>query len=179
MFDLKILLWIQEVLANPFLDTVMPWITLLGDHGYIWIALVIYFLCRKNTRWLGLFLGLTLLVELGVVEGIIKQLVQRPRPFTIIDIDLLIKAPSSTSFPSGHTASSFAAATYLMFNKRKIWPLAMVLASLIAFSRCYLFVHYPSDVIVGMILGSLLGYLGYKAYTYVFERYVKPTEIQS
>ncbi len=163
--DLSILEWIQRVFSSPIMNTVMVSVTKLGDNGFIWIVMVLLFLTTRKTRILAVGLALVLLVELGLVEGFIKLIVQRPRPFTEVDIHLLIPAPNSTSFPSGHTASSFAAAGYLLFLKRKEAPLALFLAVIIAFSRLYLFVHYPTDVLGGGVLGLLLGYLGSLLYT--------------
>lgn len=167
--DLMILEWIQTTFANTTMDAFFKGVTALGDHGLLWILVCIGLVLRKQTRLFGLVLGGVLLVELGVVEGFIKLLVGRERPYLAHDFTILIKAPSGSSFPSGHAASSFAAATYLFMKNRRWGAVALVMAFLIGFSRLYLFVHYPSDVLVGALLGSALGYLGYKLYVRYFE----------
>ena len=86
---------------------------------------------------------------------------QQEHVYNLKDI-LLIKAPKDYSFPSGHTMASFAAATVLIYMNRKVGIVAMVLTVLIAFSRLYLYVHYPTDVLGGIITGAIAGYIGYK-----------------
>ena len=92
---------------------------------------------------------------------LLKPIIARPRPFTFRpELTLLVKAPRDFSFPSGHTAASFAAASALLFSKAKGWIPAMVLAALIALSRLYLYVHYPTDVLAGVVVGVLCGFFG-------------------
>ena len=102
-----------------------------------------------------------LLGSLIINNHIIKNLVQRPRPFvTFTDIQILIPTPSEFSFPSGHTASSFAAAAvFYRFLPKQLGIPAVVLAGLIGFSRLYVGVHYPTDVLAGMLMGVLLSYM--------------------
>lgn len=152
--DINILYLIREYLSNPILDEVMIYITTLGDKGFIWILIGLLLLVQKKYRKVGFILLMALLITTIMGEGILKNIIQRPRVFiTYPDIQILIKAPSSYSFPSGHTASSFAAAVVLGYYLKN-WKFTFyTLASLIAFSRLYLFVHYPSDVLVGIALG--------------------------
>ena len=93
---------------------------------------------------------------------ILKPLVARIRPYDVnTAVQLLVSKPVDYSFPSGHTAASFASVVALfMAGERKLWKPALVLAVLIAFSRLYLYVHYPTDVLGGLILGLIAGYLG-------------------
>ncbi|MBQ2746751.1 MAG: phosphatase PAP2 family protein [Clostridia bacterium] len=132
----------------------MPIITKFGDGGVFWIALAVIFLIFKKTRKMGLCMGLALLM--GFITGnlILKNVVGRIRPYDLNpEIEILVKHLSDYSFPSGHTLASFEAATAIFINNKKIGIPALVLAFLIAISRIYLYVHYPSDVLAAIILG--------------------------
>ena len=159
--DLSVLDWIQTHLRCGLLDHIVPVITMLGEAGWIWILLAVVLLARKNTRKLGTAVAISLVFDLILCNLLIKPLVARPRPFTFRpELTLLVKAPKDFSFPSGHTAASFAAASALLFSKAKGWIPAMVLAALIALSRLYLYVHYPTDVLAGVVVGFLCGLFG-------------------
>lgn len=168
-FDRSILRALYAVMnSGPmggFLDTVMPKITILGDNGYFWIALAVILLIPKKTRRTGTAMLVAMLLGLIFCNGLIKHLVMRPRPydtwgFPLQRDHLLIPALNDYSFPSGHTTSSVAAATAI-FKDHSVWGFAaFLLALLIAFSRLYLGVHYPSDVFGGLILGFLMGLWG-------------------
>ena len=152
--DLTIVNWIATHLRCPPLDFLMPVITMLGEYGFIWIAVCIFLLARKQTRRMGCACALSLLIAFVCGEIVLKNIVQRARPFTHLpDLTLLIAPPGSFSFPSGHTGSSFAAACSLtLANRRNGWW-AIPMAVLIAFSRLYLSVHYPTDILAGALLG--------------------------
>ncbi len=158
--DLYILDWVQEHLQCSFLDTVMPWITSLGNSGVVWIILALVLLLIPKTRRLGGVVTAALLIDLLLCNLMIKPLVARARPFTLREVELLIAAPTDYSFPSGHTAASFAATAALFFSKNKGWIPALVLSVIIAFTRLYLYVHYPSDVLCGALLGIFCGWAG-------------------
>lgn len=167
-FELGILDFIWEHLHNAVLDVIIPIITHLGDAGIFWIALAIVFLIIKKTRPLGVAMGIALILDLLCCNLILKPIVHRIRPYTL-NADMLdaIKAlihadpPSDYSFPSGHTAASFAAACALLFKKNKRYGIpALVLACLIAFSRLYLYIHFPTDVLGGLAVGIIVGFLG-------------------
>ena len=152
-------------MRSGILDSIMPYITKLGDAGIFWIALALILLIPKKTRRTGAAMGVAMVLGLIIGNGIIKNVVARPRPFDISNTvlprkSLLISPPTDYSFPSGHTLASFEAATALYKDHTLYGFAAFVLAILIAFSRIYLQVHYPSDVIGGAILGFLLGLLG-------------------
>ena len=165
-FDLPILNWIAQHLWCPFLDAVMPVVTVLGDAGAFWIGMAVVFLFIPKYRKVGLGMGAALLIGLLVCNITLKPLVARIRPYDYmaehydVTIKLLIEAQHDFSFPSGHTIASFEAATVLMIHNKKIGIPATILASIIAFSRLYLYVHYPTDVIVSVILGICFGFLG-------------------
>ena len=155
------LLFLQESVRNPILDNLMIFITSLGNGGMIWIVATIVLLIPKKTRKAGIMSAAALLGSLIINNNIVKNIVQRPRPFvTFTDLQIIIPTPSEFSFPSGHTSSSFAAAAvFYRHLPRKIGLPSVILAGLIGFSRLYVGVHYPTDVIAGVIMGILLSYL--------------------
>lgn len=165
-FDLPILDWIAENIHCAFLDTVMPLITMLGDAGIFWIALSVLFLLFPKHRKIGLGMGAALLMGVLVCNVTMKPLFARIRPYDYQlehfgrTIQLLVATPHDFSFPSGHTLASFEAATVLLINNRKLGIPAMILAVLIAFSRLYLYVHYPTDVIFSVFMGIGFAFLG-------------------
>ena len=153
-WEFNLLDQIQQHLANDFLNALVPRISSLGDAGLIWIALSILLLLFPKTRKAGLASGIALLFMLITGNMILKPLVARLRPFTVnTAVELLIPPPTDFSFPSGHTYASFASASAIFRNNRKIGIPALILASLIAFSRLYLYVHYPTDVLFGILAG--------------------------
>lgn len=159
-FELSILDFIRENLTNPFLDTVMPFITRFGDGGVFWIVLSVLLIIFKRTRRMGVCMGLSLLI--GFITGnlLLKNIIARIRPYDInTEIEILVKHLSDYSFPSGHTLASFEAATAITLNNKKWGVFALILAFLIALSRLYLYVHYPSDVIFGAVLGVAIAFL--------------------
>ena len=165
-FDLPILDWIASNLWCPFLDAVMPVITVLGDAGIFWMVLAAVLLLFKKTRRVGLGMGVAMLMGLLLCNLMLKPLCQRPRPYDYQYetfgklIPLIIQRQHDFSFPSGHTIASFEAAGVIALNHKKWGVAALVLASLIAFSRLYLYVHYPTDVLVSIVLGVALAFLG-------------------
>lgn len=152
--DFSIVLWMQEHLRTPLLDIFFPFITHLGDKGLCWIALGIILLIPRRTRIWGICVLVCLTVDFLLGEGLLKHLFLRQRPCIVQPIDdMLIAIPHTTSFPSGHSASSFTSATALFLNNRRAGIAAYVLASLIAFSRLYCYVHFPTDILCGILLG--------------------------
>ena len=146
---------------TPFLDRFFAAVTRLGDHGVFWIVLAAALLCVPKTRRLGLCVTAALLLNGLFCNLLLKPLIARPRPFVLREIALLIAAPKDFSFPSGHTSAAFAAASALALCRSRFAVPAGVLAAVIAFSRLYLFVHYPTDVLAGLLLGCLCGLLGW------------------
>ncbi|NFN87406.1 phosphatase PAP2 family protein [Clostridium sporogenes] len=151
-----ILDFIHKNIANNFLDKIMIFITSIGNLGLIWIGISLLLLISKRYRKVGVLCIASLFLSSLIGEVLLKNLVQRGRPFTAVEgINLLIKAPKSFSFPSGHTASSFAVATVVGRKIEKFKLPIYILAIAIAFSRLYLYVHYPSDVLVGALIGVI------------------------
>ena len=165
-FDLPILEWIQAYLQSDFLDTVMPIITLFGEGGIFWIAWAVILLIIPKTRKIGLSMIIALLLGLLVCNLTLKPLVARVRPYDLqeqdfgVYINLLINRQSDFSFPSGHTIASFEAAVVLLKYSKKMGIPALILAILVSFSRLYLYVHYPSDVLVSVVLGTAFAFIG-------------------
>ncbi len=155
--ELPILWWIREHLTNPFLDTVMPYISSLARHGEFWILLALILLCFKKTRKAGMAMGIAMACGYLIGNLGMKNLFARTRPYDMTEVELLVAKLKDFSFPSGHTLVSFEAATALTVYHRKWGIAAFVLAALIAYSRLYLFVHYPTDVLVGALLGVGIG----------------------
>lgn len=160
VFDRGLIEFIQNNLHNPIMDKVMVFITTLGDAGLIWILMGIALLINKKYRKVGFMVLGALALGSILGEGIIKNIVQRDRPFISMEgIDMLIKAPTSYSFPSGHTTSSFAAAGVIAINFKNKSVYVFTLAVLIAISRIYLGVHFPTDIISGIVLGLSCAYV--------------------
>ncbi len=163
-FDLPILDWIQANLQSPFMDKFMPFITIFGDAGIFWMVISALFLVFPRTRKTGLGMAIAMMIGLVVCNITLKPLVARTRPYDLqaelgVMIQLLCEAQHDFSFPSGHTIASFEAAVVMLKNKKFGIP-AMILAVLISFSRMYLYVHYPTDVIASIILGTLFALIG-------------------
>lgn len=153
--ELQILHMIQG-LHQDWLDAIMILFTTLGNGGFIWIVLGVVLVVFPRTRTCGIGMLGALIMTIVVNNLFLKNIFMRPRPFEVdTSIRLLIPAPRDYSFPSGHSASSFAAATVLFHYYHKAGVVALMVAAIIAFSRLYLFVHYPTDVLGGMALGVL------------------------
>ncbi len=159
-----LLILIQEKLRNPVLNRIFVGITHLGDSGFIWLILAAVFFCFKKTRKASVCSFMALDIMVIGNEVILKHLINRTRPFkTVEGLVTLIEKPPSSSFPSGHTSSSFAVAMVLWtLLPRKYSVPCLILAGLIAFSRLFVGVHYPTDILGGMMIGVLYGFLGLK-----------------
>jgi undecaprenyl-diphosphatase len=154
--DTHILLTLHTSLQNRFFDIAMPIITSLGNYGMIWIIISSLMVISKRYRIVGLLAFTALIFGTILGEGIIKPLIERNRPFVnILSLKLLIPSPISYSFPSGHSLVAFAVSGVILKYLKKLGVILIILASLIAFSRLYLLVHYPSDVLAGIIIGLL------------------------
>ena len=151
--DNKGLKYISEKCQNRTFDKMMPIITMMGNLGVIWFVISSLMFLKVEYRIIGIGVILAVALTTIIGEGIIKHIVRRSRPFQDKEEKLLINKPITYSFPSGHTASSFAAlAVFLQMNGK-----LGLIVSPIAFSRVYLKVHYPTDVIFGMLLGFTCG----------------------
>lgn len=158
LMDESALLWLQENLRGGLLDGPLTLLTTLGNAGILWIALSLVMALFPRTRRAGLLA----LAAMGICyvfnDMVVKTIVARPRPFvTVPELWTMVAQPGSWSFPSGHTCSSFAAAGIWCRTLERRWMKAgaVVLAALMGFSRLFVGVHYPSDVLVGMCVGLI------------------------
>jgi len=174
LIDFQILDFIQQYMKSDVGDAVMVFITSLADRGLIWIALALILVFIPKTRKAGVMVAAALILEALICNGVAKPLFARVRPYDIRnDIEIIVRKPKDFSFPSGHTAASFAAVAALYFahlDWQWIWKAAAALAVAIAFSRLYLYVHYPTDVLGGILLGILCGWLGVVLVNWLFDK---------
>ncbi len=155
-WEFSILYALQD-LHNPILDAIMVFITTLGDDGLFWIAIGVICLFFKKHRKMGLQVLLSMLFTYIIGNLILKNVFARPRPCDIdTAVTMLISRPHGHSFPSGHSMNGMVAAVALFLNNKKIGIPALILATLIGFSRMYLFVHFPTDVLGGFAVGILV-----------------------
>ena len=156
--DGEILLQIQQHLRTDMLTPFMKIVTFLGNGGWFWILCAVVLLAVPKTRKTGYAAVLSLIFGVIVTNLLLKNIVARPRPFAEIEALIpLIAKPTDFSFPSGHTTASFAVALVMLrMLPKKIGIPAVVLAALVAFSRLYLGVHYPTDVLAGFVI-ALVG----------------------
>ena len=163
--DFALLDAIQDCWRNPFLDAVMPFVTHLGDLAIVWFIAAAVLLMQPKRRTYGLAVVIAVIGAAAIGAFLLKPLFARVRPYEVAGfMDLLIPAPMGSSFPSNHSMVSFAAATALCCLPEKgraitaVKIAAVVTACLIAFSRLYLYVHFPSDIAVGAVLGIAFGF---------------------
>ena len=161
MWEIEVLDALQNI-HTPWLDKIMVAITSLGNAGILWIVLAAVLLIIPKTRKAGPCMAIALILDLLITNCLLKNLVARTRPYDVANFtDLIVKKPKDYSFPSGHTAASFAAVTALFMRKEKLLgSIACVVAVFIAFSRMYLYVHFPTDILGGVILGAACGWAG-------------------
>ena len=166
-WDISVLNWIQEHMACPFLDTFFSLITHLGDAGLFWIIIAVVMLFFKKTRKTGIMMGVALVLGLILCNGLLKNIVARVRPFDLEGAygsiktvaDLLVSRPGDKSFPSGHTIASFEAAFVLFYWDKRFGIPAILIAALVSFSRLYLYLHFPTDVLASVLLAVLNAFL--------------------
>lgn len=153
--DGNILLWIQENLRKEFLNPIVTFITSLGDAGWFWILLCALLLFSRKYRKTGLTGLIALLIGFLITNLWLKNMVMRTRPYELVEgLELIGKKAVDFSFPSGHSTASIAAsAVFLAKLPKKFGVPAILLGVLICFTRLYIGIHYPSDVIAGVLIG--------------------------
>lgn len=155
--DGSILLWIQNHVRSTWLDPIMRGITHLGDSGILWIIVTLVLIILRKTRRIGIICAISMIIGLVLTNVILKNWLARTRPYELIDgLKLMIEKQKDFSFPSGHATNSFAAG-WVIFRRvpRRYGIPTLILACLIALSRLYVGVHYPTDVLAGMLIGIL------------------------
>lgn len=147
-------LYALQNIHNPVLDKIMIVLSTIGDAGLFWIGVAILLICMKKYRKCGLQVAVAMLLTFIVGNLILKNMIHRDRPCWIDpSITLLVKLPSDFSFPSGHSMNGFTASVSILLCDKKLGIAAVILAAAIAFSRLYNFVHFPTDVIAGIVIG--------------------------
>ncbi len=178
--DWSIMYWVQDFFKCTFMDFIMPFITDLCEDGIFWIICGVVMVFFKKYRRYGIFLLLAMLLGSLIGNEIIKPLVARPRPCWLdTTVPMVIDVPKSFSFPSGHTLTSAVAATVITASNRKLGYIAIPLATLIAFSRIYLFVHFPSDILMGALIGTGVGLFVVFGGNWLFKRFPVLQKIES
>lgn len=170
--DGNILLWIQDYIRNPILTPFFKVITTLGNGGAIWILLTLIMLILPKTRKVGCMMTVALIGTLLINNILLKNLIARTRPYEMIEgLTYLVSKPIDYSFPSGHAGSSFVTACVMFRRLPKRYGVpALILAILIALSRLYVGVHYPSDVLVGVIDGIAISMAAEKIVEWIIQR---------
>lgn len=153
-FDFSVLDFIQSNFANSYMDAVMKVVS--SSYFFaLWIVIGIILIFIKKQRLNGISLLCSLSITILLTEFVLKLIFMRERPFLLNETHALIIAPPfGTSFPSSHTALSFTAAVVLLRVSKPIGISAIAFAALVGFSRMYLYVHFPTDVIAGAIVGT-------------------------
>ena len=168
--EIAILDFIQTILKSPLMDRIMVLFTTLGNEGIIYYIILVLLLLNKKTRKLGVILGISMLLNHILSNMILKPLFARTRPFDVnTAVEIIIKKPSSYSFPSGHTAQAFTTAFAFLFAKSKLTKPMLVFACIMAFTRLYLYVHYPTDILGGIVCGLMSSYIGYTIVNYLYQ----------
>lgn len=172
--DLQILDFLQQYCRNSVLDQILCAVSRLGDFGMVWIALTAVLLLVPKTRRTGVIVAMALILDLLLCNCLLKPLVARTRPYVINSaVEILIPKPVDYSFPSGHSAASFAVVTALYCVHSRLRYPAFVLSLMMAFSRMYLYVHYPSDVLGGALIGMICGCAATKLFGILLRRWNK------
>lgn len=172
-FDSSVLLWIQENLHNFILDPLMVAYTSLGNYSIIWLLLAAVMIYFPKTRKAGVLVLLAIALGYLVNNLVLKDLIERPRPWIDISgLEPLIYASNPNSFPSGHTCIAFAVAGIICRTQPQKWALASIaVAILMGFSRLYVGVHYPTDVIAGAVVGIICSQVIWYIYTSANKKY--------
>lgn len=172
-WELDLLHWFQSI-HNSVLDLIVPKITMLGDAGWFWIVITLLLLILPFNRKMGLQAAISLILTVIICNVILKPSIMRCRPCWLEpEVQLLVKVPHDFSFPSGHSNASFAVATAIFTRNKKLGIPVLIIAAAIAISRLYVFVHWPTDVICGTIIGICGGIVSYFIVDYIYKMLIK------
>ncbi|MCI7107757.1 MAG: phosphatase PAP2 family protein [Agathobacter sp.] len=150
-------LYALQKMHGPVWDSIMVFLSALGNAGFFWIGVGVLLCIFTKYRKCGIQMLVSMAIAFVIGNLILKNLIARERPCWLdSQVPLLLESPKDYSFPSGHSLNGFTAATTLLFFDRRLGIPAVILASLIAFSRLYLFVHFPTDVFVGIVMGLVI-----------------------
>ncbi|CUX28708.1 phosphatase PAP2 family protein [Clostridium sp. C105KSO13] len=176
--DGNILLFIQEHIRQDWMTPFWVFITSLGNEGWFWLMVSALLLFPKRTRKIGITALLAMAVGFLITNLVLKNVVARVRPYeTVEGLKLLIARQRDFSFPSGHACASFAAASVYFLRLPQKWGIpAVVLAALIAFSRLYVGVHYPTDVLAGAAIGILAAWAALRLVEYIDRKIKSDTD---
>ena len=170
-WELDLLHWFQSI-HNTVLDWLVPKITMLGNAGWFWIAVTLLFLVLPLKRKMGVQAAISLILTVILCNIILKPSIMRCRPCWLEpEVQLLVKVPHDYSFPSGHSNASFAVATAIFTRNKKLGIPALILAAAIAISRLYVFVHWPTDVLVGTLTGICGGIISYFIVNFIYKKF--------
>ena len=153
-------LYALQQIHNPVLDKIMVALSTIGNAGILWIVLTVILLIMKKTRRCGAQMALAMLLTFIIGNLVLKNMISRDRPCWIVPtVALRVKNPTDFSFPSGHSMNGFTAAVTILFYDKRWGIAAIILASFVAFSRLYNFVHFPTDVFAGVVIGTVVACL--------------------
>lgn len=153
-FDNNVIKFVNEHMKSRAMDKIMRFVSALGNNGALWLGIAFgLILMGKDKRRIGTLMLFSLGIEASVCNLVIKPAVARVRPNDAHGLEITIDRPTDYSFPSGHTAAAFAAAASMYMSKKKPGLWMFYIAIIMGFSRIYLLVHYPMDVIAGAALG--------------------------
>ncbi|MBQ7148812.1 MAG: phosphatase PAP2 family protein [Pseudobutyrivibrio sp.] len=175
-WELDLLHWFQSI-HNSFLDFIVPKITMLGNAGWFWLVVTFLLIIIPSKRKWGLQAFIATIITVIICNLILKPGIMRCRPCWLEpEVQMLVKVPHDYSFPSGHSNMSFAVATAIFTQNKKFGIPALVLAALIAISRLYVFVHWPTDVLVGTLIGICGGIASYYIINYLYKKFGKEVD---
>ena len=153
-------LYALQQIHNPVLDKIMVALSTIGNAGILWIVLTVILLIMKKTRRCWAQMALAMLLTFIIGNLVLKNMISRDRPCWIDPtVALLVKNTTDFSFPSGHSMNGFTAAVTILFYDKRWGIAAIILASFVAFSRLYNFVHFPTDVFAGVVIGTVVACL--------------------
>ncbi|MGN1044678.1 MAG: phosphatase PAP2 family protein [Candidatus Methanomethylophilaceae archaeon] len=153
-WDAGVLFWIRDNMSCGFLDAVMPIVSKICTADIVWFAAALLMICDRRTRKAGTFMLLALLISVVISNLVLKPAVGRLRPYDALDVPIIVSPSAEYSFPSGHaTGVTVVASVLLMSGYRRTGCCMCVFAAIVMFSRMYLFMHYPTDIIGGVFAG--------------------------